>query len=73
MLKTYEYRMYPTEAQKVLLNKHFGAARYVYNWGLAIKEIGAGCPECTLVETWVTGSRKQELELEHTFMGVSKG
>lgn len=38
MLKTYEYRLYPTEAQKVLLNKHFGAARYVYNWALATKK-----------------------------------
>ncbi len=38
MLKTYEYRLYPTEAQEVLLNKHFGAVRYVYNWGLDLKK-----------------------------------
>lgn len=38
MLKSYVYRMYPTETQKVLLNKHFGAARYVYNWALATKK-----------------------------------
>lgn len=36
-LKTYRYRIYPTNAQKVLLEKHFGATRWVYNWCLARK------------------------------------
>ena len=37
MFKAYKYRIYPTEAQKVLLEKHFGCARYVYNWALSTK------------------------------------
>jgi putative transposase len=28
---SYRYRLYPNQAQKVLLAKHFGAARYLYN------------------------------------------
>ena len=32
--KTFRYRIYPTEDQKVLLAKHFGAKRFVYNFFL---------------------------------------
>ena len=35
--KAYKYRLYPNESQKVLLNKHFGCNRYVYNWALDLK------------------------------------
>ena len=28
---TYKFRIFPTEAQEVLLNKHFGSIRWVYN------------------------------------------
>lgn len=35
MLKAYKYRLYPTKTQEVLLAKHFGCARYIYNYGLA--------------------------------------
>jgi putative transposase len=37
MLKTYKYRLYPTASQKVLMEKHFGACRYIYNYGLSEK------------------------------------
>jgi putative transposase len=36
MLRTYKYRIYPTEEQKVLLAKTFGC-RFVYNWALNLK------------------------------------
>lgn len=39
MFKSYKYRLYPTEAQKVLLNKHMGAVRFIYNLGLEAKQI----------------------------------
>lgn len=29
--KTYKYRIYPTEEQKILLSKHFGSCRFIYN------------------------------------------
>lgn len=37
MLKAYKYRIYPNKEQSVLLNKHFGCVRYVYNKGLQTK------------------------------------
>lgn len=37
MLKAYKYRIYPTKTQEVLLAKHFGCARYIYNYGLERK------------------------------------
>lgn len=38
MFKSFKYRIYPTEPQKVLLAKHFGCCRWVYNWALATKQ-----------------------------------
>ena len=37
MLKAFKFRLYPTQNQQVLLAKHFGTARWVYNWALAEK------------------------------------
>ena len=37
MLKAYKYRIYPNKEQSVLLNKHFGSNRFIYNWGLSLK------------------------------------
>ena len=34
MIETYKFRLYPTKDQKVLLNKHFGSVRFIYNWAL---------------------------------------
>ena len=36
-LKAYKYRLYPTKDQEALLRKHFGVARWTYNWCLAKK------------------------------------
>ena len=33
-IETYKFRLYPTDGQKVLLAKHFGHVRFVYNWAL---------------------------------------
>lgn len=37
MYKAFKYRIYPTEAQKVLIAKHIGACRFVYNLALETK------------------------------------
>lgn len=37
MIKAYKYRIYPNKEQKILIAKHFGCHRWVYNWGLAKK------------------------------------
>lgn len=33
-LKSYKYRIYPTEKQKILIEKHFGCCRWIYNYAL---------------------------------------
>lgn len=38
MLKTYEYRLYPNREQAILIAKHFGCTRFVYNKALALKK-----------------------------------
>ena len=37
MLKAYKYRLRPTKKQEVLINKHIGSCRLVYNWALEQK------------------------------------
>lgn len=37
IFKAYKYRLYPTKEQEVLLAKHFGCVRWVFNYGLARK------------------------------------
>lgn len=37
MLKAFKYRLYPKPKQQVLLNKHLGCVRYIYNWALEKK------------------------------------
>lgn len=34
-LKTFKYRLYPTGEQKVLIDKHFGCVRFVYNYAIS--------------------------------------
>ena len=37
MFKANKYRIYPNEIQKVLLNKHLGASRFIFNLALETK------------------------------------
>ena len=37
MFRAYKYRLYPTEKQEILLAKHFGCARFIWNWALEKK------------------------------------
>lgn len=38
MLKAFKYRIYPTKEQAILLNKHIGCTRFVYNLALEVKQ-----------------------------------
>lgn len=38
MLKGFKYRIYPTITQSVLINKHIGACRFIYNLALETKK-----------------------------------
>jgi putative transposase len=37
MLKAFKYRIYPNQEQVQMFEEHFGATRFVYNWGLEQK------------------------------------
>lgn len=37
-VKAYKYRLYPTAAQKIFMDKHFGCQRFVYNHFLALRK-----------------------------------
>jgi len=37
MLKSFKYRIYPNKEQRVLLEKHFGCTRFIWNWALGKK------------------------------------
>lgn len=37
MIKAYKYRLNPNEEQRIFFEKSFGCARYVYNWGLTLR------------------------------------
>ena len=39
MLKAYKYRLYPSDEQKELINKHIGSCRFVYNLALECKQM----------------------------------
>ena len=36
--KAYKYRLYPTKEQTILLNKHIGCCRFIYNYFLDLKK-----------------------------------
>ena len=38
MLKAYKYRIYPTASQIVLIEKHFGSSRFLYNYFLDYRQ-----------------------------------
>ena len=38
MLKSFRYRLYPSTEQKILLNKHIGSVRFLYNLALETKQ-----------------------------------
>lgn len=37
IIKAYRYRMYPNKAEEVILRRHIGCSRWVYNWALEKK------------------------------------
>lgn len=39
MFKAFKYRLYPTEKQIVLINKHIGASRFIYNLAFETKQM----------------------------------
>ena len=38
IFKAYKFRLYPTDEQKMLIEKHFGCSRFVFNYFLSFKD-----------------------------------
>ena len=59
MFIAYKYRIYPTIDQAKLIQDHFGACRFVYNWALeqkihAYQQIGKSISQFDLCEKLTT-------------------
>lgn len=68
MLRTYKYRIYPTDEQMVLLAKTFGCCRFVYNWALNLKITAYRDRKETLGNVYLTNLMKRELKAEHEWL-----
>ena len=68
MLRTYKYRIYPTDEQKVLFAKTFGCCRFVYNWALNMKITAYKERKETLGNVYLTNLMKKELKREHEWL-----
>ena len=68
MLRAYKYRIYPTEAQKVLLAKTFGCCRFVYNWALNLKIEAYKQEKKSIGNVELTNRMKSELKAEHDWL-----
>jgi len=68
MLKGFHYRLYPTPEQQVLLNKHFGCVRFVYNWALETKN-KAYVEHKKSLSCFDLVTRIPELKKEHEWLG----
>ena len=65
--KTFRYRIYPNSEQETLLSIQFGHARFVWNWGLSLrqstyKETGKGIGFYDLKRCMTELKRQQETE-----------
>lgn len=67
MFKGFKYRLYPTDAQKVLLNKHIGCARFIYNLSLQTKT-EAYAADKTNLSCFDLIKRLPDLKKEHEWL-----
>ena len=63
MLKTFKFRLYPNENQKVLIEKHIGACRFIYNFFL---EYSSNAYKNTKTSTNVYNWMKELTKLKKT-------
>ncbi len=68
MLRTYKYRIYPTDEQKVLFAKTFGCCRFVYNWALNLKITAYEERKESLSNVYLTNLMKSQLKAEYEWL-----
>lgn len=62
MYKAYKFRLYPTENQKILINKTFGCTRFIYNHFLN------KCKEEKFIKAYDMCKELKELVLDYPFL-----
>jgi len=72
MLKSYKYRVYPNEEQKILISKMFGCSRFVYNWGLD-KKIKAYETDKTKLTCFDLANQLPELKKHNPWLKEASG
>lgn len=70
MVKVFKYRIYPTEEQGYLMDKHFGCSRFVYNWALD-KKIKAYQIDKMRITYFDLAKLLPALKLENPWLGES--
>ena len=68
MLKAYKYRLYPNLAQIKMFAEHFGATRFVYNWGLEQKTSAYQQDKKSINCNDLINKVKTDLKIEHPFL-----
>ena len=82
MFKAYRFRLYPNEEQKILLEKHFGSCRFVWNHFLALRnevytktgkgmsqyEMTALLPQLKNENEWLREVNSQSLQVSIQFL-----
>lgn len=69
MERGYRYRIYPTTEQEVLLAKTFGCVRFVYNWGLDLKQSLYKEGKQKVSAVALINRMASELKAEHEWLG----
>ena len=67
MGKSYKYRIYPNKEQKILLEKHFGATRWIFNWGLEQK-VKAYQKDKSSISCFQLANKLSELKKENEWL-----
>lgn len=67
VIRAYKFRLYPNTAQAQMLGRHFGTARYVFNWGLEQKS-RAYSERQEKLSCFVLMNRLPELKAELTWL-----
>ena len=82
MFKAYRFKLYPNEEQKILLEKHFGSCRFVWNHFLALRnevytktgngmsqyEMTALLPQLKNENEWLKEVNSQSLQVSIQFL-----
>ena len=71
MFKAYKFRLYPTKEQEILISKHFGCSRFIWNWALD-KKIKAYQADKTNLSRYELSAKIPEMKKLEEFKWLSE-